>query len=326
MPTLPPWTVVIALSVACQSAPKSVDAPFVGDDGPRLPQSPPPVRTKYGLPPPSTGPRELEGNTPEPPAADQCRSNGDQHPCYLLVPQQSVRLGAQSSDATAPGYDPVAGAEEGPVRQVEVGPFWIMLYEMSVATWLRCYSAGHCPLPADDTAQQHLVAKNNSAPVRFLTYDEAAAVCAFRGGRLPTAEEWEAAARGTDGRRWPWGDRAGCGVNDPDNDRRTGEVQNDFFSNNVFEAMAKPPCTLPPPEYVAYGTGKSPHRLEGMAGSVAEWTSQRAPDLDGRVQHYTRGGGWLDEDPDRLRTTARGVAAADARLPDVGVRCVWGRE
>jgi formylglycine-generating enzyme required for sulfatase activity len=105
-------------------------------------------------------------------------------------------------------------------------------------------------------------------PATDLTYEEAVACCDWAGGRLPTGDEWEAAARGPDGRPWPWGE--------------------------VFEAE-RCACvesgwgwTAP---VTAHPKGASPCGAEQLAGNVWEWVSD--PTEDG-VWRAVRGGSYLD--------------------------------
>ena len=105
-------------------------------------------------------------------------------------------------------------------------------------------------------------------PATDVTYEEAAAFCAWAGGRLPTGEEWEAAARGDDGRAWPWG------------------------------ATFDPECcacvesgwgwTAP---VTAHPAGAAPCGAEQLAGNVWEWVSDRTEDGAWRA---VRGGSYLD--------------------------------
>ena len=105
-------------------------------------------------------------------------------------------------------------------------------------------------------------------PATDLTFEEADARCAWAGGRLPTGDEWEAAARGPDGRAWPWGE--------------------------VFEAE-RCACvesgwgwTAP---VTAHPEGASPCGAQQLAGNVWEWVSDRTEEGAWRA---VRGGSYLD--------------------------------
>lgn len=119
-------------------------------------------------------------------------------------------------------------------------------------------------------------------PVTEITYDDAAALCAWAGGRLPSGDEWEAAARGDDGRDWPWGDV--------------------FDEERCACVEAGSGWTVP---VTAHPAGASPCGAEQLAGNVWEWVSDRAPDGEWRT---VRGGSWLDH--------AWGVRAARALPAD----------
>jgi formylglycine-generating enzyme required for sulfatase activity len=105
-------------------------------------------------------------------------------------------------------------------------------------------------------------------PATDLTYDDAAACCAWAGGRLPTGDEWEAAARGFDGRAWPW-----------------GEV---FAAERCACVESGWGWTAP---VTAHPEGASPCGAEQLAGNVWEWVSDPTEDGDWRA---VRGGSYLD--------------------------------
>jgi formylglycine-generating enzyme required for sulfatase activity len=105
-------------------------------------------------------------------------------------------------------------------------------------------------------------------PVTDVTFDDAAAFCAWAGGRLPTGDEWEAAARGADGRPWPWGE--------------------------VFEAE-RCACVESGWGWTApvgsHPQGASPCGAEQLAGNVWEWVCDRT---EGGAWRAVRGGSHLD--------------------------------
>jgi formylglycine-generating enzyme required for sulfatase activity len=105
-------------------------------------------------------------------------------------------------------------------------------------------------------------------PATDVTHADAAAFCAWAGGRLPTGEEWEAAARGDDGRAWPWGETF-----DP---QRCACVESGWG------------WTAP---VTAHPAGASPCGAEQLAGNVWEWVSDRTEQGAWRA---VRGGSYLD--------------------------------
>jgi formylglycine-generating enzyme required for sulfatase activity len=192
-----------------------------------------------------------------------------------------------------------AALDERPVVKVRLPAFRIDRTEVTRAMYARCVSARRCSKPGVDLTTE------DSLPVTQVSWHDARAYCAFAGGRLPTEAEWEKAARGSDGREYPWGPGADCGRANWGN----------------FEGEG--PCAgKNPGRPVAVGgypTGASPYGVLDLAGNVWEWVDGVYEDDPQR--RVVRGGSCCSYFVGP-RASNRNAWDPDHRDGDLGFRCV----
>lgn len=233
--------------------------------------------TETPLPPTDTpqATPDTAGSTPETPRL--ITSDRDDAE-MVFVPEGVFLMGAGTNDASAFG-------DERPQLSVFLNSFWIDQHEVTNGQYLKCVNEGGC--------QQNgtLILSNayyKDHPVMSVTFEQARQYCAWAGKRLPTEFEWEKAARGTDGRIYPWGD-----------DAPTGE--NATANTPIFERLEG----ITPDDYglLPVGTfpkGASPYGALDMAGNVWEWTSSTyQSDTYARLSELADGDG-IVVDPEDL--------------------------
>ncbi|HZS39956.1 MAG TPA: SUMF1/EgtB/PvdO family nonheme iron enzyme [Polyangia bacterium] len=227
-----------------------------------------------------------------------------------------------------PGCSDNAFVMEGPPRVVFLSAFLIDRVEVTVEAYRRCVQGGACsPQPLLQTDARFV---QPSLPVTSVTWDEAARYCAWRDARLPSEAEWERAARGRDGRTWPWGN-----VPRPDLSNHGR-----FFILGELGPQPVPVVQPDPSDGYAllapagsYPEGASPDGVLDLAGNAMEWTADfyqdEGPTTRSTVNprgpavgslRSTRGGSWR-QPPLYQRTTARDGAPPDTRSPEIGFRC-----
>jgi formylglycine-generating enzyme required for sulfatase activity len=166
-------------------------------------------------------------------------------------------------------------------------------------------AAGRARVPAVEGRARH--------PVVHVAWADAAAYCAWRGGRLPTETEWERAAHGTlDARaRFPWGDGLALADGRAAANTWQGKFPDHDDGSDGFRGTA-PVGSFAPTSFGLYD----------MAGNVWEWTADR---FDAHSDDRAiRGGSWLcsPEHCIGFRIAARGHAAPDEPTNHVGFRCL----
>lgn len=214
----------------------------------------------------------------------RCLSNGPYEvpSTRVQVPETEVTIGPSDWEA------------EGKVkpRALHVKPFAIDAFEAT-----RGAFEGKSGSKIDDPNQA----------ASGMTRDEAAAYCDARGGRLPTEDEWIAAAAGPGGRRYPWGD--------------TGAV-----CRRAAWGLASGPCSRKgegPDTAGAHPAGDTPSGIHDLAGNVSEWVAPE-PNAPATALGVVRGGSWRSDLATELRTWSKREIDPKTRENTVGVRCAYG--
>lgn len=233
-----------------------------------------------------------------------------------------------SGMAYIPGGEFLMGSNDGddlerPQHKVTVGPFFIDRYEVTCEDYEKFVRATGHQVP-DGWKNGSYLPGAARRPVTGVDWDDANAYARWAGKRLPTEEEWEFAARGSDGRRYPWGDEwsARAANAEKSNASKTAEanVVTLEYMRNVGE----------------YPEGKSPYGVFDMIGNAWEWTATELVGYEGRPLpkklsdgeppvpgKVIRGGCYLNERSTATTTYRRGWDARDApNYKNTGFRCV----
>ncbi len=221
--------------------------------------------------------------TPTAGAQSQTRTRASDGAEMVYVPEGDFLMGSADSDAQA-------NVDEKPQHTVFLNAYWIDKHEVTNAQYEKCVAAGAC--------REVVVAGATGfdgprQPVVGVSWDDAVAYGKWVGGRLPTEAEWEKAARGTDGRIYPWG--------------------NDWDPTRLDSKEDGPGSTT---DVGSYPAGASPYGALDMAGNVWDWVSDwfGRPDASEPQRNPTgpaagtdkvmRGGSWADSQFN-CRTAAR---------------------
>ena len=236
-----------------------------------------------------------------------------------LVPAGEFTMG--SDEAASP-------TEEKPAHEVYLDAFYIDKYEVTNKLYKACVDAGTCQPPLDFSSATRSSYYGNSQfdnyPVIYVGWNMAKTYCEWRGAQLPTEAQWEKAARGTDARTYPWGERISC------------DKANYWPKDEA--------CIGDTAQVGTYESNVSPYGVYDMAGNVLEWVADwysptyyrhspisnpLGPDSGSGEERVFRGGSWMSSDH-HVRTAARhwpwnSFGHVPHYSQDLGFRCALNR-
>ena len=251
-------------------------------------------------------------------------ADADSPDYWVTIPAGKFWMGAQAGKESGRNFDPEARSSESPVHEVSHGEYRIGRYPVTVVEYDEFKEAGgygnkdywkaggfgKWEAPGDWEKQTEY----RNRPVTEVSWYEASAYASWKGARLPSEAEWERAARGEEGRRYPWGD-------DPPTPR-----------------MANFGLLLGRPSPVGvYVEGVTPERIHDLAGNVWEWCrdvwheSYNGAPADGSActtggkgsGRVLRGGSW-HSDEIYLRSAYRRRNTPDNRVDHLAFRVAAG--
>ena len=257
----------------------------------------------------------------------------------------SARHGGRPGGRFFMGSDDDPPAER-PAHHVTLSPYCIDIFEVTTDEYRACTERGDCrrASPTNEwngvSASEHKAfdglcnirdATHGRHPINCVDWEMATQYCSSRGARLPTEAEWEFAARGSDGRRYPWGDEApsprllnACGKECLDWGRR-----NHVDEVAMYQGGDGWPTTAP---VGSFPEGRSKYGVQDLVGNVWEWVADyfgpydpqphdnpRGP-TSGR-ERVIRGGAWNGAYADWMRPTFRYHDPPETKSYGIGFRC-----
>ncbi len=224
----------------------------------------------------------------------------------VSVPAGPFLMGTQS---------PKGRADEWPQRTVHVDAFAIDTVEVTNERYMTFVATtGHRSPPNPYGTGVLLSVKGiEQLPVVQVTWYDAKAYCAWAKKRLPTEAEWEKAARGSDGRTFPWGEDAPT--------PKRANYDREWLDDKTLHAVGSLP------------SGDSPYGIKDMSGNAREWVQDwYDPDYyanapaknpqgpDKGIVRVIRGGSWHSPQSD-ITATARGRGGFALQTHGTGFRC-----
>jgi formylglycine-generating enzyme required for sulfatase activity len=211
--------------------------------------------------------------------------------------------------------DTLAESDEFPQHTVHLDAYWIDQHEVTNAQYAKCVAVGACSSPHQINSHTlntyYGPHEYEEYPVLYVDWFDASAYCLWVGGSLPSEAQWEKAARGSDGRLYPWG-----------NVRPEPAYLN--YNQNVLDTTW----------ICAFHEGNSPYGICDLAGNVSEWVTDwygntyyaDSPSVNphGPAQgeaRVIRGGNWSYSDAG-VRAANRIAAGPDFSNYNIGFRCV----
>jgi formylglycine-generating enzyme required for sulfatase activity/tRNA A-37 threonylcarbamoyl transferase component Bud32 len=243
----------------------------------------------------------------------------------VLIPAGEFIMGSNSDD-------PYFWGAESPMHKVYLDDYWVYRTEVTNRMYRACVQAKACSQPVETFSRTHedyfFDHTYDDYPVIYVKYADAQTYCTWADARLPTEAEWEKAARGTDGRLFPWGnaelqrDHANfCDIGCPNPDSQLVESEFDDGFRDVAPVGSFP-------------AGNSPYGIFDMAGNVLEWVAdwyavdyyatapyENPTGPESGTKHPIRGGSWWS-DRTGLRPAARASKSLEYSSDMVGFRCV----
>jgi len=235
----------------------------------------------------------------------------------VLIPAGELVMGCNER------VDSECDEDEKPYHEVYLDEYRIDRHEVTVKNYRKCVDFGGCAEPGVFSDCNWRSSGRDEYPVNCVSWHQANDYCQWAGKRLPTEAEWEKAARGTDGRRYPWGNGpASCSLA--------------VFDSGSIAGCGKestwPVCTKE--------AGNSPYGLCDMAGNVSEWVADwYGSDFYSSSARWNpggpssgeakvlRGGSWNSGERGLRPSNRRESAPASTmRYNNVGFRCAVSPE
>lgn len=221
----------------------------------------------------------------------------------ILIPAGTFIMGSNQAE------------REKPHHEVMLDSYYVYKHPVTVAQYQKfCRERGR-DMPAAPYFNPHWV--HGDHPVVLITWQDATSYCVWAETALPSEAQWEKAARGTDGRIFPWG--------------------NDWDIQKVCSEVKAPNRVKGTDSIGSYPLGVSPYGIHDMAGNVAEWCrdwydetfyqsaeARMKNPVNLKVSDFRtlRGGSYYQANSDYFRCANRGMSDPDNTFASAGLRCV----